>query len=98
MTEGYLQGGFFILVPPNVSTKMKITNKPITAAVPEILLLRKAVIGCLAVFFSVLKLGGTSEKNHPVFILGIFTVNAKCFFVYLMNCSDVMICLPTRLI
>ena len=33
----------------------------------EILLLRKAVIGRLAVFFLVLKLGGTSDKNHPVF-------------------------------
>ena len=28
--------------------------------------LRALVIGCLAVFFLALKLGGTSEKNHPV--------------------------------
>ena len=30
-----------------------------------------AVIGCLAVFFLVLKLGGTSEINHPVSYLKI---------------------------
>ena len=24
------------------------------------------MIGCLAVFFLVMKLGGTSDKNHPV--------------------------------
>ena len=28
------------------------------------------MIGCLAIFLLVLKLGGTSEKNHPVLHLG----------------------------
>jgi len=32
----------------------------------SILLVRKVVIGCLTAFFLVLKLEGTSEKNHPV--------------------------------
>ena len=30
----HVQGGFFSLVPPNFSTKKKIANQPITAAVP----------------------------------------------------------------
>ena len=56
----------FSLVPPKFSTKKKTAKQPITAAVSVNPVSKRAVIGCLAVFFLILKLGGTCEKNHPV--------------------------------
>ena len=46
----------FFTVTPNFSTKNKTGMQPITCT-------------CLTVFFLVLKLGGTCEKNHPVYLM-----------------------------
>ena len=56
----------FSLVPPNFSTRKKIANQPITAAVPVYPVTKKSRDWLLGSFLFVTKLGGTSEKNHPV--------------------------------
>ena len=43
--------------------------QPITALFSTGLTVTVAVIGCLTVFFLVLKLGGSCEKNHPVYLM-----------------------------
>ena len=59
----------FFTVTPNFSTKNKTGMQPITAFFSTGLTVTVAVIGCLTVFFLVLKLGGTCEKNHPVYLM-----------------------------
>ena len=51
--SGWIYRVVFLLVPPSFRTKNKTSKQPIAAF----------VIGWLAVFFFVLKFGGTSEKN-----------------------------------
>ena len=66
LTIKIVQGDFFHWYPPISVPKWKLPTSQSQLLFQYILLLKKAVIGCLAVFLSVLKLGGTSEKNHPV--------------------------------
>ena len=63
---GASKGWFVSLVPSYFSTKKKINNQPIRAAVPVYPVTKKGRDWLLGVFFFVLKLVKIGEKNHPV--------------------------------
>ena len=68
---GMVQGGFFDCSSPISVPKRK---SPISQSQPFLLTRfneTAAVIGWLAIFFLVLKLGRNSQKNHPVYIICI---------------------------
>ena len=56
-------GWFFLLV----STKMKTMGSQSEILFHEILYVQKILVGWTTFFFLVLKIGRTSQKNHPVF-------------------------------
>ena len=66
--SGWIYRVVFLLVPPSFSTKNKTSKQPIAAF----------VIGWLAVFFFVLKFGGTSEKKLDLDLWIYKHISDKC--------------------
>ena len=64
-------GWFFSLVPPNFSTKMKIANQPITAAVPVYPVTKKGRDWLLGSFLIGIEIRGYQWKKSPCTFSGI---------------------------
>ena len=75
-----IQGGFFYCSSPISVPERK---SPISQSQPFLLTKfneTAAVIGWLAIFFLVLKLGRNSQKNHPVYYL----TNTNCVLYFML--------------